>query len=445
MRSDYQLRHSIYGKLGSLWSRQTNEETRRVGRTLSYAAGSSGLLRHLDAIAAYALGEDTVIVDDTSFRFLDGNFAVIGRSQSAYLRGEVGDLSNTITAVSDPTKVVAYPQATAVDILDSAFMDAIAVDGSFDTATDWYLIPVPAGMTPVVIESSDGEPLVSGIDFSAHNGYIAMRADPARVLPVGLVRVITAYVKLPQPYSFILGAPADRRCSKYLMEYAKKSQSIHNYKRAAAEFCGMYVFPEPDVVLSAKDVPGATVYVTAALGALRIDYPHTPLRAGAVIEAGTIVSNGFTLVTAKGPAAFDIMDPEAPVSLDGVLPIKGLSFKPGIKVLVDGGQTTDGKRHVSFKFDGGSEAIAQLNSMQRTHELETGNYLSDELMQDGQLSKLVDFGALLNNFYGEQLIVARFEFLTPIMNKLLKNFLVEYKPCSCVVVIAEPPSPDEIS
>jgi hypothetical protein len=272
-----------------------------------------------------------------------------------------------------------------------------------------------------------------------------MRADPARVLPVGLVRVVTAFIKLPQPYSFVLGAPTGRRCSKYLMEYAKKSQSLINYKRAAAEFCGMYVFPEPDIVLSSTDVPGAAVYVTAAQGALRIDYPHTPIPAGTIVVAGTIISKRFTLVTSKGASTFDGLDPEVPLSLDGVLPIKGLNFTPGVKVLVEGSQYTNGKLHVNFKFDGDELALAQLDDMQRMHERDTGNYLSDELLQDGQTSRLVEFGATLDNFYGEQLIVASFEFTNTEMNNLLRKFLVEYKPCNCVVLIAESPGSDEIS
>jgi hypothetical protein len=52
---------------------------------------------------------------------------------------------------------------------------------------------------------------------------------------------------------------------------------------------------------------------------------------------------------------------------------------------------------------------------------------------------------MLDNFYGEQLIVASFEFINTEMNNLLRKFLVEYKPCNCVVLFAESPGSDEIS
>lgn len=444
MRADYQLRHGMFGKTGTVWSRQVDPTTRSRARAITEIAGSASILRRLDVTAAVAAGIRRVVVDDISFRFLDGDFAVIGRNQNSYTH---------VTVEGEPLALVgdeetsATPFAANLSALDARFLDNIAgAEDHLSADEDWYLIPMPHEISPVVIEGVGGLTLVAGVDFSTHRGYIATRHAPAEVFPSGLVRIVTAMLDLPAPHSYVLSAPVDRRSSKYLMQYAKQAQSLRAFRLAAAEYCGMHVFEEPDVILSAVDVPGATVYITASLGALRIDYPHTALQPGAVVGAGFAVSPRFEIWATNATSAATLLskatDIEAVVSLDGVLPIKGLYAPTDARVLIDyvDVDPVSGKPHARMHLAGATEVLEQFWELQRQHELATGYFLFDQFMEVGQTTKLIPFGTLMEDYYGPQLSMVVYSGMATEMRDALLRFVSEHKPVGCVILTAEVPA-----
>ncbi len=437
-RADYQLRHGMLGKVGSVWSRQVDEATRQQARAVTEVAGCAGILRGLDTLAHYATGAGRTLVDDLHFRFVDGNFAVLGRNMSDYTH--VGDGGAAHPAVP---AMVAVPTPTSIAKLEPEFLSAIVgAEDVLPAGSDWYLIPTPIGVTPVVIESKSGDMLVSGVDFTAHTGYIATRLSPTTVFPAGLVRIVAAYVDLPQPNSFVLSAPVGRRCSKYLMEYARKTQSLRAFRRAAAEYCGMYVFPEHDIVLGMRVIPGATVYTTAAAGALRIDYPHMPLPVGHVVSAGTVVGPRLELLTESASSPVSVfsraLDAGAVVSLDGMLPVKGLLAPNSSSVLLDYVEIDpiSGRPHARLHVEGPQPALDALWSKQKRHELATGEFLYDQFFPDGGSQRLLNFGDIVASYYGTQLTLLLYADLRSDMEALLLRFVSEHKPAGCVMLTA---------
>lgn len=434
----------MFGKTGTVWSRQVDTTTRERARAVTEVAGSSSILRRVDVAAAAAAGVRRVVVDDISFRFLDGDFAVIGRNQNAY---EHVTVDGAPLALLGGEVTTSTPFAANLASLDARFLaDIVNAEDHLSSDEDWYLIPMPIEISPVVIEGVAGVTLVAGIDFSTHRGYIATRHAPAEVFPAGLVRIITATLDLPAPHSYVLSAPVDRRSSKYLMQYAKQSQSLRAFRLAAAEYCGMHVFEEPDVVLGAHEVPGATVYITASLGALRIDYPHVTLQPGAVVGAGFAVSPRFEVWATNATSAVTLLekahDIEAVVSLDGVLPVKGLYAPADARVLIDyvDVDPASGKPHARLHLDGATEALEQFWDLQRQHELATGNFLFDQFMDVGQLTKLIPFGTLMGDYYGPQLSLVVYSGMSTEMRDALLRFVREHKPVGCVMLTAEIPA-----
>jgi hypothetical protein len=431
----------MFGKTGSVWSRQANAETRNKARAITEVAGSSGILRDVDTLAQYAAGGGRILVDDLHFRFVDGNFAVLGRNPRdfTHILGE----ESVLALRDDSPDTVGAPIPTPIAASDAVFLEAIADAASvLPSGSDWYLLPMPLGVSPIIIESTTGDMLVAGIDFSAHRGFIATRLSPAHNFPPGLVRIVSAYLDLPQPHSFLLSAPVGRRCSKFLTAYAKQSQSLAAFRRAAAEFCGMFVFPEPDAVLGSYSIPGATVYLMASAGALRIDYPHRALELGEVVQAGTVVAPRLELLTESESAPVSIIDRAIDagmlVSMDGVLPVKGLYAPSQSKILLDCGPTDprSGKPHVRVHFAGAPGATSALWNLQRVHELETGEFLYDQFFIGSERSKLLPLGGLLANYYGTQLAVLMYDGLRPEMEALLLQFVREHKPAGCVMLTA---------
>lgn len=442
-RADYQLRHGLLGKVGTMWSRQVDADTRGKARAITEVSGCSDILRDTDTIARYATTGGRIVADNLSFLFVDGNFATTGRNPSDYTHVTAETPEGTTVSLALPAELpttLPTPTPTKIAQLDEEFLAAIA-DAVLPVG-DWFLIPIPHHITPIVIESATGAMLISGIDFSAHPGYIATRLSPAEIFHPGLVRVVTAYMDLPQPHSFVLGAPVSRRGSKFLIEYARKSQSLVAFRRAAAEYCGMYVFPEPDVILGSVAVGSSVVYVTASAGALRIDYPHGALKQGDFVDAGYVVSPLFEVwsefVSPSVSLLTRLSDAGASISLDGALPVKGIYVPQHNKILLDYVDTdpVSGKPHVRIHLDGDPAALAALWERQRQHELATGEFLYDQFFSEGVAVRSIPFDELMLGYYGPQLAAVLYGGLPASMEALLLRFVSEHRPAGCVMLTA---------
>jgi len=460
MKIDYQLKHQIYGRSGSLWEMQADEETKTRVRGIVKQAGNATALAQLDESAASAIQTADVLVEDAYFRFVDGNFAVVGRKQTTYSHREhvLEDGSKIYVGFREGTGTsTTTPIANVLAVVSDDFLRSISADQGFLEGTegrDWYLIPIPKELIPVVIEGRNGVHLTSGVDFLARNGYIATQDRPADILPAGLVRVLSAYKKSPAPNSYVLSAPTDRLGSKWLSNYTYKSQSAESFKRAAAEYAGLFVFPEADVVLSAQSPNADTwVYACASVGTVVIRYPHTPLVKGQKVAPGTIVSGNFEVVSklAGGDEDLRRLRAEAShseLSLDGIFPVLGLSWDGVSDIYLDSVENTPGgdpiiRMHFGEAY--GNAVVEKLWAWQRGHELQTGGKLW-EALGSPTLPTHVDFWDILEAFYGAQLLVVLSAFHTPIITERLRRFVQDSRPSSTVCLVGlEADLPDGVS
>ena len=442
MRADYQLKHQLYGQQGSLWEKQVDGTTRRRIRRIVKEAGNAPTLTATDRIAAAAINADSILVENVFFRFSSGNFAVVGQLQREYLfrasETENGKRLHVAYRSDSPT-VGADAIPTLLARVSTDFLRAVSTT-NLSEDRDWYLVPIPRGMTPTVIEGRAPDTyLINGIDFTAHDGYIAMTDDPETVLPVGLVRVHAAEMRVSSPDSFLIAA--DKAGGKYLAEYAHKTQSLSAFKRAAAEYAGLYVAQTADVVLDVRETGGSrTVYNLASAGPVEINYPHDALIKYQQLEPGFIISGRFDVVASRYNDAVNLPETAAAswdgdLRLDGILPVKGLTWDGRSRIPIDYISTgSEDKPHVRLHFAGPQYQLSRYWEFQRLHELRTGEYLYDALGEPNMPST-IDFWSLLKTFYGPQLCLVLMDFHSPRINSRMWRFVAEHRPQSCVTLV----------
>lgn len=444
-KADYQLEHQLFGRQGSMWERQVDDETRTQVRAIVKAAGSSSVLTQLDAVATGAVGGGDTLIQDGYFDFSDGDFAVVGQNLQDY------DHALGTTDAGTPYYVAFRGTSTAYDSdpiptdlarVTNEFLHYINTDPyQLATDRDWYLVPVPDNLTPIVIQGrGEDEFLVSGIDFIARRGYIALTDSPAEVLPSGLVRVPSAYLEVFSPNSFVLSSPVSQS-NKWAAEYAYKTQSLEAFKRAAAEYAGLYVFDEPDVILGIVTVdPETTVYLAASAGPIVIGYKHQALDHYQKVEPGYIISDGFEVVASRYGETANLKETAAagwtdPVSMDGILPVNGLSWQVNTTVTVDSeaNDPTSGTPHLRLNFDGDAVVQRRWWEFCRLHEQETQVFLYDALSPSSVPFEL-DLWDFLETYYGIQLVLVLAEDHNPTIDSRLRRFVDEFHPASCTII-----------
>jgi hypothetical protein len=432
MRADYQLRHQLYGQQGSLWERQVDATTRRRIRRIVKEAGNASTLTELDQIASAATAAQAVLVEDVFFTFTSGNYAIVGQAQRDYSfrLGELADGTRLHVAYRGgyaETDTDALPTQLARVARD--FLRAISA-ADLPPDRGWYLVPIPRDITPLVIEGrGSAVHLVNGVDFTAHDGYIALSDDPETVLPSGLVRVNSALKRVSAPNSTVL-ARGRGDTGRYLAEYLRKTQSLSAFRRAAAEYAGLYVTQSADIVLDVRGTPGEMVYNFAAAGPVEIRYPHAPLAKHQHLPPGFVVCGRFDVEVGVSKR-FAAVSWGKGLMLDGILPVNGLIWDGQGRIPIDYAQTgAGGKPHLRPHFSGPPAKLERLWEFQRLHELRTNVYLYDALGEPATPAT-IDFWELLENFYGAQLCVILLGPHTPRINVRMWQFAVSYRPQAC--------------
>lgn len=451
MKVDFDLRHKLYGQQGSLWERQVDAPTRDRIRAIVSEAGNAPLLTGLDRVALSTINEERVLVEDTFFRFVDGEFATIGKQQRDYSHRRVTLDDGTqlfvgYRGLSGNSSTEAIPNSLAR--LPADFLRLIQTSPASlisDQSREWYLVPVPRDIAPVVIQSKlPGDYLVSGIDFLVFDGYIALVDPPADVLPLGVVKICTAYRKTSAANSFVLACPPTQRSNRWVANYTYKTQSIEAYRRAAAEYAGMYVVNTPDVVLNVHTMNETDcVYELAVAGVVRIEYPHKKLSKYQTLQPGHVICAKFDVVCSRRGSDVDSKRQafstwNKPISLDGILPVKGLRWD-GRQLLVESGGSdplsNPPLEHTRLMFDGPEEALSKLWYLSARRETATASYFHVAIGSP-PLPTSVDFWEILQDFYSDQLALVIADSHGPVINSRLWRFLVEHKPQACNVLLS---------
>lgn len=441
-RADQQLSFGMLGRLGTLWSRHADDDTRKKASAIIDVAAGGSRIQRINEPAGWATNAGGILVHDTSIRFVDGEFAVVGYNLRDYVHeGYYVQGVETRWSVRRPDMTAWDVSATPLPadmarMVDDFIARQADLDALSSAASVWYLVPCEDDLSPLVIQAANNSLLTAGADFFVFPGYLALRQTPSELLPPGLVHVPLAYKRLPESNSYVLSAPPERRCSRFTNQYEKQSQSLVTFRRAAAEYCGLYVLQDADFVLSVNATPSSTIYTLARAGVVEIDYQHAPLSAGTFYPAGHVIAGHFEFWHAAHSSrsfADVVADTGTPVVLDGVLPVKGLTWESWAELPVTFEANDAGDQHVQFWFEGDATALDTLHRLQRLHELQTDSYFYDAYGMSGTETG-IDFADVLSSFYGEALVLVIFHGADDAMQKRLLEFITTKRPASCVVL-----------
>lgn len=417
-RVDHQLRYAVMGMLGSLWSRSVTSRTKDEARAVVTLAANAGGLQRLETPVRKLTAARRAVVEDVWVGYLEGEFAYSGPDVDNFWRADV-------VVDGGPAVTIARFAAT------------------YDGTSPRYAVAIPAGLSPVVIATRERDRvLVNGIDFESRPGAIVLRESPGDVFAAGGFTVLHGYQDLPLPYNYPMRLNGSPYGHSFVASYYRGGSSVTAFAQAAAQACGLLVIEQDDTLVHLHHLAeGVVRYVFAVSGPLEVTYPHALLEVGRDYPRGHIVSDGFSLARATTTGWLKRAVGADTFSLDGVLPVKGLSLPPSTipadYVLV----SDDDRPHARLHFAGSDTALADLWETQRQHELRTGNFLADTLLfSAGQTYRQVDFHTLLEVYYGPRLLLLRPQLEqapTDFQTRLLE-FVTREKPLGAVILIQAP-------
>ena len=468
MNADFQLRHNRLGRHGSFWATQTEPKTRDMLRELSRASSLPSRLQHIDVTGAYALNSQKILKEDVLIDFTDGHFAVSGADLQAYAQGDETDgIYEMIrdNAAAGLSGTVFRPHK--LSFLTPAEVASMTADiPTLGTPGSWFLIPKPVEINPIMLATKvPGVELVYGVDFFTSKHFIVTQHPPAEYFEAGTILATMAEVYLESFDAYPSDSPRTKKGRKWVNTFAKRAQSIELFRRAAAEFCGLYVLPDDDVVVNTITLADdSVVYAFARAGVIVVDYPHSALTPGAPYPAGFVVCDQFEIRNELTHGSSFLTSTGKNIDLSGLygmplqLPADGLvecsyeylhpqSYAPILRVY----------------FAGLQEHLEMAWATQMMHEFRTGNSLAvalDNVIGNGlsdtdtfPFPNLVDFAEVLRNFYGRRLHILVVDNLPERCRFELQRFVREHTPLGNIVLMVDydapqltpetPPAPPE--
>ena len=452
MNADFQLRHNRLGRHGSFWGTQTEPKTREMLRELSRTASLPSRLQHVDAGGAYAVGAQKALKEGVIIDFADGHFVLSGPDMQVYVPGDVTDgiytmIRDNATAglsgtVFRPHKLSSLTAAEVAEM--TADIPTLAAPGN------WFLIPKPVEVNPIMLATKvAGVEFIHGVDFFTSKHFIITQHPPAEYFAAGTIVATMAEVWLESFDAYPSDSPRTKKGRKWVNTYAKRAQSIEIFRRAAAEFCGLYVLQHDDVVLNVIELTnGSVVYAFAQAGVVVVDYPHTPLDQGVAYQAGHVVCDQFEIRNSSTHGAAFLTSTGKNVDLSGLF---GVPLQ-----LPDDGMVECSYEYMhpatyvpilQIYFGGDMEHLQMVWATQMAHELRTGNSLAtalDALLATGlsdsdtfPIPNSIDFASVLHNFYGSRLHLLVVDNIPAACKFELQRFVREHVPAGNIVLMVD--------
>lgn len=461
MNADFQLRHATISRHGSFWGTQTDADTKGKLRELSRTSAIPSRLQHIDVGGAYALGSQKMIKEDVILEFKDGHFAVTGPDMQSYVAVETVPDTGVYEMLRDNAAqgVTGYvPRSQKLSTLTDADVVMMTADvPELKTPGSWFLIPKPTHVNPIILSTKKANvALVYGVDFFTSKYFIITQHSPAEYFETGTIVASLAEVYMEAFDSYPSDSPRVKKGRKWVNTFAKRAQSMEIFRRAAAEFCGLYVVANDDVVLNALKLPGNNfVYAFANAGVVIVDYEHVPITPGTFCRAGYVICDQFELRSQATHGSGFLTSTELPVDLTGIF---GMPIHLPATGLVECSYDSTGLTnipHLKLHYSGDLKYLNMMWAMQEAQERLTGRSLAAELgggmdavstfPSGAAFPPIVDAAELLSGFYGNRLFLLVTSGIPAQLEFELARFLSEHTPSGAFVVRSDggltPPLP----
>lgn len=452
------------GMLGSFWSRSVAEKTKNEVRAIATLAANAPALRRLVLPMQTLTNASVATVENVRVPFLDGDFLVVGPDLTNLWRTslQLPDgtplriLRRNLDSSTPISQVLLGANGRPLGRHNGFLLGVLAAeDEGFTGSETLYVLPLPDGLTPVVIATKTPDRvLVQGIDFETGPNHIILRESPSSLFFAGGFTVLIGLCKVRAPYDFLRQVNGHTYGSTFIAAYYKGSGSAASFERAAAQACGLLVTEVDDTLLAVQRLsPTAVRYVFLRAGVYDVGYPHEQLSPGTNYARGHIVSNGFRLVSGGAPGWLRRASGERALRVDAATAVPGSYLMPQLVtayyVEVGSDAAAGGARlaipHARVQLRASEQALLGLWSRQQNHEKHHGVFLADVIGLSPSAPKVAfDMHQVLENFYQARLLLLlpEFEAFPPSFALRLQEFVRRETPMGACVLVADDPPPD---
>jgi hypothetical protein len=414
-------------------------------------------LQHIDTVGAYTLNAQRSIKEGIIIDFKDGHFVTTGTDMQAYVSSELDEPQYSI--IQAPTYVRSNsatgttgtnPRPHRLSSLSVSEVAALTSDvPQLLRPGVWFLIPKPSEINPITLATiKPGIELVYGIDFFTSKHFIITQLPPAEYFTAGSIVVSIGEVLFESFDAYPSDSPRTKKTRKWTNAYSKRAQSLELFRRAAAEFCGLYVLQDNDVLLNSIQLSdGSVVYAFANAGVVVIDYAHEPLTAGSAYPIGHVICDKFEIRTAESHGESFITSTGALIDLSGIFGVPVQMPEDGQVPCSFYFADSLNRPHLRLHLNASIEHLSIIWAMQMTHERMHGTSLAGELggglehidtfPNDGTNKPEIDYAALLTGFYGNRLAMLVIDNVPESAKFELSRFIRENSPTGSIVLIAD--------
>lgn len=404
-------KHSVFGDLGDFWYRQqseTNPKGVTLARALSHLGDNNNAISKMAATIQRLSGEGEVYKSNFTLSFNPAAVRILNFNiNQRYTTGSYPSVTSTkpvkyslpnTGAIQVDLLPVGADPGSSIALMDQALGDNDyglfwfeledadrIVTLSTDEARPLYFVPIPLGMTPLVITTPTRE-LATGCGFISGPGYLLFYEDPYTLFPESIicVRSATALESHVMDYTYqVDNVYSDGR---YIAAYMRTSHSAIALTLALAEVAGLPILHEDSVLQNKYENYDNTIYEFDTQVITVPSYiEHTALTVGDSYTAGTIFGEEYVKVFSSSNVAdtpwyrtseLDSVWSVSGLSLNTITPFSGITVPDAVGTFAYNGATGGGTAHYYLSGVTGSNTGSYW-SLVRSSETYTDKYLAD--------------------------------------------------------------------
>ena len=337
---------SALSRAGSFYYKNLPEENRTVAAKLTRFPGTVRVFNQFRSCADATLSGGYFPDSWKVIRFTDKDIEdygadpaiqrriVIREDGISYIGKEAGYKIDNVAAIEvQENKLVG--QLKREDNLDELLL--FPGDGTLEFPIGFkpvFGIYIDPDIYVTSIRRRDGSLMLLNRDFISYYGLVIFSTNPVILFP-NMKFLAASYVRRSRnllSYTLKLDnvyGPVDR-----ILNYYRSSQSVRSFYLAAAQACGLRVVRKECRVLYRNPLHKGCSYITTD-GRYDAPYEHISKPIGTVLKEGEIIG-GPELFVMHGPE--QSLPPVTEISLDYVLPVKGLVARDKEIQVRQGGQ-----------------------------------------------------------------------------------------------------------
>ena len=458
MNNAYTNRGSAVVRLGSFWTSVVPKEPRQLVRSLSRLVEANSANSDLEIAFERLAGQNANSYAFRTLAFNPAAVGVIGGDLNLRLKTQWGDGTQTYVVYRRPMNygrmLEKWLSFMTVDesvseilqtegeeyIIAPAFNEEeVGTQINVDDLRTKYVVPVPFGVWPQVILTTDGY-WIQGEDFVTTLGAIVTPHDPIKAFPNGKITCQMLQRTAPSWMDYILQVDDMTSSGKFVAQYYRDSQNPGSFRKAIAEAAGLSVMLW-DSRLDEVTTFGRYTYYRFTEGLIITDYPHTLMPADTHYPEGTIIGGGvktYAQPQGGGWGWFRELDWSAGLPLDSLTPFKGLTV-PDQPCRAFSVAETAGNVHARIQLQGDQDTQDRYWAHVAQGEITTGNYLNSVvgLSSTSDVKFINPMDIYWEYFLAQRVIVIELQTATmgDYWHKRALNFIAREKPCGSIVLI----------